>query len=507
MLIDASQYDVHFVGSGHAHFGADLGLQEIGQDQARLLHVARIEGFSSGQAQFAVGQQGLGIMGAEAEPGEVQHAHRQPHIELLLRAGGSFHGRFRLFRQRAFRVDADQGMKGEFRGVKPPFAGKPLSLLVQLDNLDFSLGGERKGVSGKGVDQGLQGEAGTFELSRFGILHAGLEEQLGSHQEQTGKHFHNRRMCTPDSVTHVTEKKTPPQTGYGHLIHGVARVAQNMPRRFCSGAIRGILECQREDATVKFCVLASGSSGNAALVSTGHTRILVDAGLSMRELRKRLATIGESLDQVDAILITHEHSDHVSGLPVLARNKDVRAVIHMTRLTGPAIDWGETQPARLECFQAGASFQIGDIEVQSFGIPHDAIDPVGYTFEAEGVRIGIATDLGYIPESIKFHLRRADMLLLEANHDLDMLKVGPYPWSVKQRVMSRVGHLSNLVMSDYLLQDLDACTSRLILGHLSEQNNHPEIVRMIATQSLEQRGLATSLAIAEQGRPSDVFCF
>jgi phosphoribosyl 1,2-cyclic phosphodiesterase len=280
-----------------------------------------------------------------------------------------------------------------------------------------------------------------------------------------------------------------------------------MLRRFCSGVIRGILKCHREDATVIFCVLASGSSGNAALVSTGNTRILVDAGLSMRDLRKRLATIGESLDQVDAILITHEHSDHVSGLPVLARNKDVRAVIHMTRLTGPAIDWGETQPARLECFQAGASFQIGDIEVQSFGIPHDAIDPVGYTFEAEGVRIGIATDLGYIPESIKFHLRRTDMLLLEANHDLDMLKVGPYPWSVKQRVMSRVGHLSNLVMSDYLLQDLDACTSRLILGHLSEQNNHPEIVRMIATQSLEQRGLATSLAIAEQGRPSDVFCF
>jgi phosphoribosyl 1,2-cyclic phosphodiesterase len=260
-----------------------------------------------------------------------------------------------------------------------------------------------------------------------------------------------------------------------------------------------------EGVTVKFCVLASGSSGNAALVSTGSTRILVDAGLSMRELRKRLAAIGDSLDLVDAILITHEHTDHVSGLPVLARH--VRAVIHMTRLTGPAIDWGETPPPRLECFQAGARFQIGDIEVQSFGIPHDAIDPVGFTFEAQGVRIGIATDLGYIPESIKFHLRRTDALLLEANHDLDMLKVGPYPWSVKQRVMSRVGHLSNLVMSDYLLQDLDSCTSRLILGHLSEQNNHPEIVRMIAMQSLEQRGLATSLAIAEQNRPSEVYCY
>ena len=283
--------------------------------------------------------------------------------------------------------------------------------------------------------------------------------------------------------------------------------APNISKLFCFRLIRGILEGQREAVTVKFCVLASGSSGNAAFVSTGSTRILIDAGLSMRELRKRLASIDESLDAVDAILITHEHTDHVSGLPVLARNRNLRAVIHMTRLTGPSIDWGEVRPARLECFQAGASFQIGDIEVQSFGIPHDAIDPVGFTFAAQGVRIGIATDLGYIPESIKFHLRRTDILLLEANHDLDMLKVGPYPWSVKQRVMSRVGHLSNLVMSDYLLQDLDSCTSRLILGHLSEQNNHPEIVRMIATQSLEQRGLATSLAIAQQNRPSEVYCY
>jgi phosphoribosyl 1,2-cyclic phosphodiesterase len=126
-------------------------------------------------------------------------------------------------------------------------------------------------------------------------------------------------------------------------------------------------------------------------MATENTRILVDAGLSMRELRKRLASIGESLDSIDAILITHEHSDHVSGLAVLARNKGVRAVIYMTRLTAPAIDWGVTPPARLEPFQAGSCFRIGDIEVQSFGIPHDAIDPVGYCFEAQGVRIGVAT--------------------------------------------------------------------------------------------------------------------
>jgi phosphoribosyl 1,2-cyclic phosphodiesterase len=181
----------------------------------------------------------------------------------------------------------------------------------------------------------------------------------------------------------------------------------------------------REDwDTVRFCALASGSTGNAALIATSSTRILVDAGLSMRELGRRLAGIGEALEAIDAIVITHEHGDHVRGLPVLARSKKVRARIYMTRLTAPSIDWGGAEP-NLETFQAGARFVVGDIEVESFGIPHDAVDPVGYAFEAGGVRIGVVTDLGYVPESIKYHLRRTDLLMLEANHDLDMLKVGP----------------------------------------------------------------------------------
>lgn len=253
-------------------------------------------------------------------------------------------------------------------------------------------------------------------------------------------------------------------------------------------------------------MLASGSSGNAALLATDHTRILIDAGLSMRELGRRLASIGEEWNRVDAILITHEHSDHVAALPVLSRSDKVHAPIYMTHLTAPAIDWGEGEPL-LNTFQAGASFQIGDIEVNSFSIPHDALDPVGFCFEAEGVRLGVVTDLGYVPESVKFHLRRADLLLLEANHDLDMLKVGPYPWAVKQRVMSRVGHLSNLGMSEYLAEDFDGGARNLVLGHLSEQNNHPEIARMFAAQALESRGARTRLSIAGQHAPSEVFQF
>src|SRR5215475_7671899 len=266
-----------------------------------------------------------------------------------------------------------------------------------------------------------------------------------------------------------------------------------------------ILECQGRIAIVKFCALAGGSSGNTALLATESTRILIDAGVSMLQLRKRLSAIGEDLARVNAILVTHEHSDHIAGLPVLGRNRDVHASFWLSRLTEPAIAWGERRPSRVETFQAGASFTIGDIEVQSFSIPHDAVDPVGFCFETQGVRIGLATDLGYIPASVKYHLRRTDLLLLEANHDLDMLKVGPYPWSVKQRVMSRVGHLSNLGVSEYLTRDFDCAATDLVLGHLSEQNNHPEIVRLFAGQALEGRGLRTRVSIAQQHSPSEVF--
>jgi phosphoribosyl 1,2-cyclic phosphodiesterase len=239
-------------------------------------------------------------------------------------------------------------------------------------------------------------------------------------------------------------------------------------------------------------------------VATSRTRILIDAGLSRKETFRRLVEIREDPGKLDAILITHEHSDHVAGVARIARQ--LKIPVYMTRLTAPAIDWDGDLPA-IETFQAGASFRIGDIDVASFTIPHDAVDPVGYTLNAEGVKIGIATDLGYIPESIHFHLRGANFLLLESNHDLDMLKVGPYPWSVKQRVMSRRGHLSNDLVSLFIRNSLDTSVATLVLGHLSEHNNHPEIVRLVAGQALASRGLATSLVVAEPGRQTETFSF
>jgi len=186
--------------------------------------------------------------------------------------------------------------------------------------------------------------------------------------------------------------------------------------------------------------------------------------------------------------------------------KKLNVPVYVTHLTAPSIAWQEYTP-KLEAFQAGQRFSIGDLEIESFTIPHDAIDPVGFSVKAEGVKVGIVTDLGYMPDSIKYHLRRTDFLVLESNHDIEMLKVGPYPWSVKQRVMGRKGHLSNDVVSDFIINGLDGCLETLVLGHLSEHNNHPAIVRLSASQALERRALKTRLVVAEPKTQSEVFHF
>ena len=236
---------------------------------------------------------------------------------------------------------------------------------------------------------------------------------------------------------------------------------------------------------------------------------MVDAGLSRKETFERLAAVGVASETLTAILITHEHSDHIAGLQVIARKLDIP--IYMSRLTAPAIfgkdtQWPEDYTPKLELFAAGSCFQVGDIDVTSFTIPHDAADPVGFSFRAEGVKISIATDLGYMPDSIRFHLRGSDALLLESNHDVEMLKVGPYPWALKQRIMGRNGHLSNDVACNFIRDELDTRTSTLILGHLSAQNNHPEIVRLMAEQALDGRNLFTRLVIAETKRPLSQPC-
>jgi phosphoribosyl 1,2-cyclic phosphodiesterase len=332
---------------------------------------------------------------------------------------------------------------------------------------------------------------------------------------------------------------------------------------------------------MRMTVLASGSKGNSTVIASSRTRVLVDAGLSCRELLKRMALAGEDPAQLDAILITHEHQDHIAGLSVLARRLDIpvfftepthRAWVRMLtpRTTMTYAKWldhvqrekearaavvaanastidlaAESEPATLnrsgdsnatlelpidpdeedlcgsesqqaaaqkadptqlpavEYFHSGTRFSIGDIDITPFTIPHDAADPCGFVFESEGIRMALATDLGYMPPNVKAALRRIDVLLLESNHDLEMLRDGPYPWSVKQRVLSRVGHLSNNATAEFLQKDYDGGASWIILGHLSESNNAPELARLSAEQALGNQPtlLGNRILLAHQATP------
>lgn len=273
----------------------------------------------------------------------------------------------------------------------------------------------------------------------------------------------------------------------------------------------GLESKAREDilsiVSVSITVLSSGSGGNATVLTGGRTRLLVDCGLSCREICRRLSEREIAPESLDGILITHEHSDHVGGVHVMA--KKFRLPVYMTAPTHGA--WqkqykdsrGERVRAeRLEIFEPGRSFVVGDIEVMPFTIPHDAADPVGFRFTAEGVRVAITTDLGFMPQNVRDQLRHCDGLMLESNHDLEMLRTGPYPWAVKQRVMSRVGHLSNDGLAEFLAGDYDGGAAFLILAHLSEHNNHPDLARVAAEKALGARARhGFRLELARQDRP------
>lgn len=254
---------------------------------------------------------------------------------------------------------------------------------------------------------------------------------------------------------------------------------------------------------LRFHILASSSAGNSAFLSDGLTHVLIDCGLSRKETFSRLQAVGIDPQCIDAVFVTHEHSDHVTGLPVIA--KSLKKPVYLTQSTSEAIEPGDHHNY-FQPIQAGSRLRVGSFDIQSFSLPHDASDPVGFTFSSGGRKVGVCTDLGYMPDSIRVHLQDCGILLLESNHDLEMLKAGPYPWSLKQRVMSRRGHLSNDVVNQFILDDLSPLTRTLVLGHISEQNNLPALVHMIADQALHRRGFTkTELVISEPKQASAIF--
>src|SRR6201981_3169717 len=261
-----------------------------------------------------------------------------------------------------------------------------------------------------------------------------------------------------------------------------AAVCHHPLRSWCGG---GRALGRTERITFRVSILASGSAGNSTLLETEHTALLIDAGLGKKEMLRRFEALGrQKPDHLDGILVSHEHSDHSNGLGQLQR--EWKCLAFLTEPTHRVIqqmlkDQGIKKTIdHVQYVHPGEKFEIGDIEVTPFAIPHDASDPVGYCFKANGIKVAIVTDLGYLPELVKHHLREADFLIFESNHDLEMLKVGPYPWFVKQRVMSRQGHLSNRTTAQFLSDDYDGSAQVLVLAHLSDANNHPEIVRLTA---------------------------
>ena len=251
---------------------------------------------------------------------------------------------------------------------------------------------------------------------------------------------------------------------------------------------------------VKISVLASSSSGNCTFISTSRTKILLDAGINPTQAIKRLNSIGESLEAIDAVVISHEHIDHVNGLSAILSKKDVP--VYIARETYEALT-----PcfacSRLEFIESGQPFSINGLSICGFSIPHDAANPLGFCLEAEGIRVGHVTDLGYMTELVVQRLKGCDVIVLESNHDLEMLKVGPYPWPLKQRIMSSQGHLSNEVVGRFLNEEFDGRAQHIILAHLSESNNHPDIARMVAAQALEPRGFdLVNLHVAGKTNPS-----
>ncbi len=223
---------------------------------------------------------------------------------------------------------------------------------------------------------------------------------------------------------------------------------------------------------MRVCLLASGSKGNSVYLESGDTRLLIDAGLSAKELTLRLAAVGVDAETLNAILVTHEHTDHIRSVGTLARKLKIPVVVSYP--TARQID-----PLLKKCqimeFEAGHSFAFRDLLIDPFPITHDTVDPVGFLVESREGIAGCATDLGVATRLVQEKLKRCRSLVLEFNHDEEMLLNGPYPWHLKQRIKSRHGHLSNVESRTLLAELLHEGLESLFLAHLSEVNNHPDL--------------------------------
>ena len=276
---------------------------------------------------------------------------------------------------------------------------------------------------------------------------------------------------------------------------------------------------------IRFTVLGSGSTGNAVLISTDRTNVLVDAGLSAREILRRLAAVGVDREKLDAVLITHEHSDHAGGLRVLLNavkcpvyiSRETEDSYYCTRKTNGN---GESEGVKRRHvlknktveIDSEKEFRIGDIDFDAFRVPHDAADNFGFVAKHEGVCIATLMDFGHITPLIKQKLNGCDAIVIESNHSRDMLRTCPvYTWDLKQRIMSRTGHLSNEDLCDWLTNDFDGSARHIVLAHLSQRANEPHLAMLMAKTALQMRSPLfqpdTEVSLSFHKKPTEWFAF
>lgn len=261
---------------------------------------------------------------------------------------------------------------------------------------------------------------------------------------------------------------------------------------------------------MRICILGSGSSGNATLVVAGETRVLMDCGLSARETIKRIKAVGEDPSKLDAVVVTHEHGDHARGLTAISKALNVPAYISDKTLEACNLGEKVKDVRRGAAITSSEHFEIGSMRFNPFAIPHDAADPMAFTVVANGIKMGMAVDLGHINSVAAGQFLGSDALIIEANHELEMLKTCEfYSWALKLRIKSRLGHTSNDEMARFLREDFDNKARYIVLAHLSQNTNNPDVARLAAVQALEERAPLFSadaerrVSIAAFDRPSN----
>ncbi|HHT50083.1 MAG TPA: MBL fold metallo-hydrolase [Eubacteriaceae bacterium] len=260
---------------------------------------------------------------------------------------------------------------------------------------------------------------------------------------------------------------------------------------------------------MKVCSIASGSSGNCIYVETKNTKLLIDSGLSGKTITQSLDTIGTKGNDLDGILVTHDHNDHVCGVGILSRKYDIPIYANFATWEEIKDKIGKVKEKNIKYFE-DKPFEIKDFFIEPFSIPHDACDPVGFSLYGNSKKMSIATDLGYIDSMILEKLYGADMVILEANHDVNMLTIGPYPYFLKRRVLSELGHLSNDSAGKALVKLVEMGSERALLAHLSRENNFPELAFQTVYNILKDNkidvGQDILVDVAPRDMISDIYC-